>query len=201
VSFLIALGCSLGAAALGLGVMVANAIEGGWDPTSAESLLVVVLAGLGAVLAWCAWGWLRQGRRRHALGGSLGAVAIVFGSAAVVAVGAHEGRRSCDEVRTSAGDFHGAHSEIGSDAPTAAQRLADDFIRCDTLEGLGRREVRKLLGRPDGTGTSSQIDPSAGRYDYYVGPERGGYISIDVEVLAVRFGSDGAVRRVSIDQS
>ena len=76
-------------------------------------------------------------------------------------------------------------------------RLADDFVRCDTLEGLGRRELRGLLGRPDGTGATPQIDLSAGQYDYYLGPERG-YISIDSETLAVRFGSDGAVRRVLI---
>jgi hypothetical protein len=128
--------CSLGAAAVVLAVTVANTIDGGWDLTSTESLLIALLAGFGALVAWCAWIWRHQGHRRHAAGGSAAGVTIVLGSAILVAVGGPERSRACDDVRATASDFRDARQDIDVDTPTEAQRMADDFIRCRTLTGL-----------------------------------------------------------------
>jgi hypothetical protein len=174
-----------------------NTLEGGWDLTATESLLIVLLAGFGALVAWCAWIWRRQGHRRHAAGGSAAAVTIVLGSAILVAIGGPERSRARHDVRATASDFRDARQDIDVDTTTEAQRMADNFIRCRTLTGLSKQEILRVLGRPDGTSATPQIDLGDAQYDYYLGAERS-YISIDSETLEVRFGSDKTVGRVAI---
>jgi hypothetical protein len=69
-----------------------------------------------------------------------------------------------------------------------------------TLRGIERRAIVRLLGRPDGTNCTPQIDLRNGQYDYYVGTERG-YVGIDMEVLAVSFDRRGRGRRVVLHPS
>jgi hypothetical protein len=67
------------------------------------------------------------------------------------------------------------------------QPMADRLIARDTLRGMTRAEVVRLLGEP------LDIQPFSGcDLAYYLGPERG-FMSIDSECLVIRLGPDGRV--------
>jgi hypothetical protein len=200
-ALLVALGVSLLGSAVLLGVVIAGTIPGGREPSDVESLGVLFLCVLAVVLAWCAWLWRRQGHRRHALAGSLGAAAVALGtgSFAAVAVGIDD-PRSCSEIRVDVEDFRDARRDASDeDPPTRAQLIANGLIRCHTLRGLDRRAVVRLLGRPDGTGLSAGVDRTEAEWSYDIGPWRG-WFAVDYEYLTVGFDEHGRVRRVSIVQ-
>lgn len=68
----------------------------------------------------------------------------------------------------------------GGESITTREQLADALTRCDLLEGLSEREVRKMLGRPYRPGRE-------GTYmQYYLGQSRG-VIHFDFEYLTLRF--------------
>lgn len=139
-------------------VTVANTIDGGWDLTSTESLLIALLAGFGALVAWCAWIWRRQGHRRHAAGGSAAGVTIVLGSAILVAVG---GPQAISSLRRRSGDrelFPRRATGLRRRHAVRGAANADDFIRCRTLTGLSKQEILRVLGRQDGTSATPQTD-------------------------------------------
>ncbi|MDP8943601.1 MAG: hypothetical protein M3N16_05725, partial [Actinomycetota bacterium] len=73
-------------------------------------------------------------------------------------------------------------------SPTGRQRLADRFVGCRALEGATTREVRRLLGRPDG-----YVAP----WSYDLGPERG-WVSIDNEHLVIDFDRARGVHRLHL---
>jgi hypothetical protein len=66
------------------------------------------------------------------------------------------------------------------------QPMADRLIAQDSLRGMTRAEVVRLLGEP--------LALSLIGWDlaYYIGPERS-FISIDSECLVIRLGKDGRV--------
>jgi hypothetical protein len=199
-ALLIAIGVSLISSAVLLAVVVANTIPGGREPSDGESLGVLVLCVLAVGLAWCAWLWRRRGFRRHALAGSLGAAAVMLGIGGFVAVAFGVDNRSCSEVRADAEDFREARRDAGDeDTPTRAQLIADGLIRCQTLRGLDRLAVVRLLGRPDDTGRSAQVDLADRHWSYWIGRWRA-WFALDFEYLTVDFDRRARVRRVSIVQ-
>jgi hypothetical protein len=70
--------------------------------------------------------------------------------------------------------------------------LADDLIRCGQLEGMTRRQVRRLLGSPDERDRRS--------FSWEVGPERDSFFRIDSEYFEVSFDREGRFRRASFYQ-
>ena len=200
-ALLIAISVSLLGNAVALAVVVANTIPGGREPSDGESLGVLVVCLVGVVSAWCAWLWHRQGFRRRALAGSLGGSALVLGTVGFVAVALGVDTRSCSEVRADVYDFREARRHaLDEDPPTRAQRIADGLIRCQTLRGLDQRGVVRLLGRPDDTGRSAQVDLADREWNYGIGHWRG-LFPVDSELLTVDFDGRGRVRRVWIAQS
>jgi hypothetical protein len=180
--------------------VIANTFPGGREPSDGESLVVVLLCLLAVVLAWSAWLWRRRGFRRHALTGSLGASALLLGTVGFVAVAFGVDTRSCSEVRADVGDFREARRHaLDEDSPTRAQLIADGLIRCHTLHGLDQRAVVRLLGRPDDTGRSAQVDLADRQWNYAIGHWRG-LFAVDSELLTVGFDGRGRVRRVGIAQ-
>jgi hypothetical protein len=199
-ALVIAISVSLLGSAVLLAVVIANTIPGGREPSDGESLGVLVLCVLAVVLAWSAWLWRRQGYRHHARAGSLGAAALLLGTVGFVAVAFGVDTRSCSEVRADVEDFREARRHVfDEDPPTRAQRIADGMIRCQTLRGLDQRAVARLLGRPDDTGRSTQVDLADRQWNYTIGPWRG-WFPIDYELLTVGFDGRGRVRRVWLAQ-
>jgi hypothetical protein len=99
--------------------------------------------------------------------------------------------RSCSEVRADVEDFREARRQVlDEDPPTRAQRIADGLIRCQTLRGLDQRAVARVLGRPDDTGRSAQVDLADRQWGYTIGPWRG-WFPIDYELLTVGFDGRG----------
>ena len=66
-------------------------------------------------------------------------------------------------------------------------RMVDDLLHRHRLRGMRREEVASLLGTPPKTDYFRNYD-----FVYWLGPERG-YISVDSEWLAIKFGEDGRV--------
>jgi hypothetical protein len=200
-ALVIAISVTLLGSAVLVAVVIANMLPGGREPSDGESLVVLLLCVVAVVLAWSAWLWRQRGFRRHALTGSLGASALVLGTAGFVAVAFGVDTRSCSEVRADLRDFREARSHaLDEDSPTRAQIIADGLIRCQTLRGLDQRAVARLLGRPDDTGRSARVDLADRQWNYTIGPWRG-WFPIDYELLAVGFDGRGRVRRVRIVQS
>lgn len=77
-----------------------------------------------------------------------------------------------------------------SGALSPRQRQADGLLKCNTLRGMSRAEIRKLLGPPD-----DKFDRSRW-WEYTTGVHRG--VPIDVEFLDVTFGDNGLVRDASL---
>jgi hypothetical protein len=122
--------------------------------------------------------------------GAGGYVAVAFGT---------EGQRSCTEIRADVEDFREARRDaVDDDPPTRAQLIADGLINCQTLRGLDKRAVVRLLGRPDTSGWT-RVDLVDGQWEHDLGAQRG-WIQIDSEWLTVGFDERGRVRRASIVQ-
>jgi len=77
-----------------------------------------------------------------------------------------------------------------SGAVSPRQRQADGLLKCNTLRGMSRADVRELLGRPDNGFIRST------HWEYVTGPHRG--VPIDVEFLGLTFGDNGLVRSASL---
>lgn len=99
---------------------------------------------------------------------------------------ADPGQAACDRYRFDEAAWDADSERPGSDDLTDRQRIADDLIRCRTLLGLPKREVRAMLG-PPGAESNRRM------WLWIVGPERGP-IKTRPETLQVRFGPAGRVR-------
>ena len=71
-------------------------------------------------------------------------------------------------------------------------RMVDNLIQKYELRGMTRSEIIGLLSEPPKTGYFSEYD-----FVYWLGPERG-FISIDSEWLAIKFGLDDRVQKFAI---
>lgn len=71
-------------------------------------------------------------------------------------------------------------------------RMVDDLLRRHPFIGMSRGDLIALLGTPPKTGYFTDY-----QFVYWLGPERG-YMSIDSEWLAVRFGPDDRVSAAQI---
>ena len=71
-------------------------------------------------------------------------------------------------------------------------RMVDNLIQKYELRGMTRSEIIDLLSEPPETGYFSEYD-----FVYWLGPERG-FLSIDSEWLAIKFGPDDRVRKFAI---
>jgi hypothetical protein len=80
----------------------------------------------------------------------------------------------------------------GGGFPTRQQVLADDLLRCRQLEGMTKRQVTRLLGRPH--------ERSAREMAWDVGPERDSVFQIDDEYFDVRFDRHDRFRAASFYQ-
>lgn len=70
------------------------------------------------------------------------------------------------------------------------QKLADQMIACETLDGRRRDDVRRLLGKPD-------FPSRAERYYYELGEGRSAGL-LDNEFLSIRFDRSARVAAVEI---
>jgi len=124
------------------------------------------------------------------------ATLIVVGSVAAVAVATTGASREECSVATFDtrlwADASSADREPGG-GPSSRQRLADRLVECESLQGASRRQVRKLLGRPDDHVARDRRLDEEGTWSYDLGTERG-WMGIDDEHLVVRFGRDERVR-------
>jgi hypothetical protein len=77
----------------------------------------------------------------------------------------------------------------GSDATLA---IAAALVRCDTLDGTPRAEVRELLGRPD------PYVSSRASWGWNVGTVNDAMGPGDGEIMSVRFGSGDRVRDTTL---
>ena len=77
------------------------------------------------------------------------------------------------------------------DAARARRQLAVGLVRCRVLDGLRRREVYRLLGRPDDS------EPRAALYR--IGEEPGAF-AIDQEWLVIEFDERGVVEFYDVEQ-
>lgn len=75
---------------------------------------------------------------------------------------------------------------------TPRQRMADGFMRKNTLHGKTREDVDALLGPDSDSGYFRDYD-----LVYWLGPERG-FVGIDSEWLVIKFSPDGHVADVRI---
>jgi hypothetical protein len=106
-------------------------------------------------------------------------------------------RYPCSQASVSASAWAQARDAwLADEFPTRPQVLADDLIRCHLLRGMMVRQVRDLLGRPDG----SSLERGHRFLDYDIGPERDSFIQIDDEFLSIEFRRDGVFRHASIYQ-
>jgi hypothetical protein len=80
------------------------------------------------------------------------------------------------------------------DAPTDRQKIADEVVRCESLDGMRKADVRRLLGPP----MDDIVDKRVGfrGYRYVIGEGRG-ISAADPEYLVVEFTPAGVVSRVS----
>lgn len=81
--------------------------------------------------------------------------------------------------------------------PSMRQRLADQLIECETLQGARRGRVREVLGRPDNYVAQDTRFYEDGTWSYNIGTQRAGF-PIDDEHLVVRFGREGRVRSAEL---
>ena len=117
--------------------------------------------------------------------------ALALVSLVVVGCGSSEpGRAACDRHRFDEAAWDADSERPGSDDLTDRQRIADDLIRCRTLLGRPKRDVRALLGSPS-------AESNRRMWLWIVGPERGP-IKTRPETFQVRFGPAGHVRDVRL---
>jgi hypothetical protein len=95
----------------------------------------------------------------------------------------------CDEFRFDRATW-GVSPGDDDDTPTPRQRIADVLTECRSLEGLGRKQVLRMLRSPNARAASGPGDA------WVLGPERG--YGVDNESLEVRYDARGRVREVEI---
>lgn len=139
-------------------------------------------------------------RKSSVVKGARVGVVVAIASLAVLGCGDGDNARSdvratsCEPVRSVQAEWLRARKGAGDDdRPTDLQRLADNLVECDTLQGMRMAEVRQLLGTPDPEGYTRQ----GFHWSYFLGRERSS-ISIDSEWLAVGFTPDGVVTRTAV---
>ncbi|MDQ3739368.1 MAG: hypothetical protein M3389_00360 [Actinomycetota bacterium] len=121
------------------------------------------------------------------LAGTVAAGALVVTAAIVLAGPSSDGGRGdggCAAFRFDrdawvASESADPLSTEGARALDARRRQADALVRCDTLEGLSRSRVYRMLGVTDTRKSRRRVLP------VIVGPSRG--MMIDSEILEVRF--------------
>lgn len=104
------------------------------------------------------------------------------------AIEARRPTRSCSARRVSRDAWRRSRRLGGF--PTRRQMLADDLIACSQMEGMRRREVRRLL---PGVYESDRFGDS-----WYLGDERR-LFQLDAEYLAVTYTRRHVVEAVAID--
>lgn len=165
-----------------------------WDGTGfALEVASALLIACAVILVACARLWSSGPARgpRERLSGTLGLV--VAGLAVVAVLGF--GTSRCTSIGFSPDAWRDSGLRRG---PTTRQLLADRLIRCDTLPGMSKAAVRRLLGAPDRRG-AQETPQRAQNWTYRLGPKRA-LISISgyTEVFHVTFGRRGTVRSVAI---
>ncbi len=113
-------------------------------------------------------------------------VLFLFGSVAVDAVNERWHRVAFDAAAWRAG-----LAASGETNPIRL-RMVDDLLRRHRLVGLTHGELIALLGTPPDTAYFREY-----QVVYWLGPERG-FMSIDSEWLAVRFGPDDRVAEARV---
>ncbi|MFL5912173.1 MAG: outer membrane protein assembly factor BamE [Gaiellaceae bacterium] len=96
------------------------------------------------------------------------------------------GSAACRQLRFDVAAWRNGSSTTSSDGLTTRQREADQVLKCRTLVGRTRRQVRRMLGPPE-------ADSTRQFWTYLTGDERGA-IKVDSEYLEVVFDSHGRVR-------
>ena len=105
------------------------------------------------------------------------------------AIEARRPKRSCAARRVTRRDWRRGRDLAGF--PTLRQMLADDLLACDQLEGMTRREVRRLL---------PGVDEHDGAADSWLLGEERQLFRIDAEYLDVTYDRRDVVRRARITQ-
>jgi hypothetical protein len=132
---------------------------------------------------------MRSARRRKADVAVALAVLAATAALAVIAVGALSGGAApvdCDTYVFPRRSWDAARRAYRQD-DGPARRLARDVVRCDLVLGRTRREVRALLGAPDG------LVPGDAQWSYGVGVTRS-IVDPDDVYLTITFARDRAVR-------
>ena len=111
---------------------------------------------------------------------------ILFGSIAADDLKERKNRLSFDA------DAWKSSLSVSSDTDPIRLRMVDDLLRRHNLVGMTHDELIALIGTPPKCGYFRDY-----QFVYWLGPERG-YMSIDSEWLAVRFGPDDRVSAARI---
>lgn len=141
-------------------------------------LAAVLIAGLAMVLAVLPAGmWLRR------IAAAVGALAVLSAIAAVAVTVTGDG---CDDFRPASNGWRAAlEVEDQPGEVSDAERIAEAIVRCGTLRGKTRDEVRRLLGRPSDTGRT---------WRWGIGTTNDGIGPGDGQDLIVSFSGDRVVR-------
>jgi len=120
--------------------------------------------------------------------------ACVSLGAAVIAAGGATTRLDCRVFRFEVSEWRAEGADSGDELRvglTARERIAAALIRCRTLHGMTRAEVRRRLGRPDGGGLRYR------RWHYSLGTVGNAIGPGESQTLSVTFsGRSNRVRRV-----
>jgi hypothetical protein len=133
----------------------------------------------------------RAVRRLVVIAGVLAAVA-----AAGCGGGESDAARLCKDLTPSvaakrwrSASHERVENPLGLDGDSPATRFGFEMVRCHTLVGLRRRQVRLVLGPPDNNWR--------GIWEYDAGPDS----QVDNWLVRIRFGPDGRVVSTMMGQS
>jgi hypothetical protein len=159
------------------------------DPDDTAWWLAVAVAALLVLAALLAC--LGLPVRRAAIATAialLGAAGVAGVAGAVVSASADD----CGGFRFSPERWRQAIDRGGGREEDEAVALADALVRCRTLDGRTRADVRRLLGRPHRSSPSTWTW-SIGWVNDFLGPG-------DAEALSVRFGGRGRARVTAVSR-
>lgn len=81
---------------------------------------------------------------------------------------------------------------------TVRSQMVDDLLPRRLLDGMDRTQVEQLLGAPLANLSNAGVDRSRWHMAYYVGMERQGFMSLDDEMLVIRFDEQGCVAEAAL---